>query len=204
MIGLEQWRPIQGYEGFYEVSDKGRVRSVDRIVPFTRNGKSFERIKKGVVLRAEKNGGNGGYLVVVLCKDGKPKAFNLHKLVAFAFPEICGEWFEGATVNHKDWDTENASADNLEWVTWEENLRKRKPVPVKTVFSKLTPIVVEDIVSGDKHYFLHRYECVSFLEMSDTSLIYYYIKRGIPYRKRFLISYLEETDSKFSDLKVMN
>ena len=52
-------------------------------------------------------------VTVCLCKDGKPRQRFISVLVAKAFPEICGEWFEGAEVDHKDTDTQNNTAENL-------------------------------------------------------------------------------------------
>ncbi len=63
-----------------------------------------------------------GYCTIQLCKNGSYKKWMVHRLVAFAFPEICGEWFEGAVVNHKDEDKTNNHAENLEWVTQQYNL----------------------------------------------------------------------------------
>lgn len=96
----EIWRPVVGFEGLYEVSIFGEIRS------FYRNGK----IKKCPV---DKH----GYPIVCLCKSGTQKTCLLSRIVARAFPEICGEWFEGCDTNHKDENPLNNSASNIETCT---------------------------------------------------------------------------------------
>lgn len=68
----EQWLPVKGYEGLYEVSDWGNVRSLN-----------YRRTVKTRLLKTRKN--SSGYLVVCLCKNGKPKQKFVHRLVAEAF-----------------------------------------------------------------------------------------------------------------------
>ena len=101
----EEWRSVVGYEGLYEVSNTGQVRSLDRYV----KGKSY-RLHKGKVLSPGKN--SRGYLSAVLSYNGKHKAITVHRLVAEAFlpnPDNLPE------INHKDEDKTNNSVDNLEW-----------------------------------------------------------------------------------------
>lgn len=128
---IEEWRNIKEYEGFYQVSNLGRVRSIDRIVD-TNIKYVTKRLHKGRILKQHKN--NKGYFYVILSKKGVIKKELVHILVARAFQEICGEWFEGAEVNHKsEIPTENF-ATNLEWCTHKYNMNyndvmKRKVAP---------------------------------------------------------------------------
>ncbi len=112
---MEIWKDIKGYEGLYQVSNYGRVKSLPR--KGTGRGKSY--FIKGGLLKFDKS--NNGYLRVLLCNNSLLKRFLVHRLVAFAFPEICGEWFEGAVVNHKDENKQNNYAENLEWCTTDYN-----------------------------------------------------------------------------------
>ena len=92
----EIWCPIKGYEGLYQVSDKGSVKSI---------GYGKERILKPGRIKT-------GYLRVNLCKNGEKKNWLVHRIVAQAFipnPDNLPE------VNHKDEDKENNSVQNLEW-----------------------------------------------------------------------------------------
>ena len=104
---IEEWRPIEGYEGLYEVSNTGRVRSVDRYVKYS-NGQIH--LHKGKVLSPVKS--NLGYLLVSLCCNGKYKSISVHRLIAQAFIENPDNLPE---INHKDEDKTNNSVDNLEW-----------------------------------------------------------------------------------------
>lgn len=109
---LEEWRPVAGYEGFYEVSNLGRVRSLDRVV----NNNGGADVRPGRVLKPHSNKYRRGELSVALCKEGRPLQQKIHRLVAFAFPEICGEWFEGAEVDHINGDPMDDRAENLRFV----------------------------------------------------------------------------------------
>lgn len=104
----EIWMPIKGYEGYYEVSNLGRVRGVDR----TRKG-PYGKIARvaGMILSPKKNSTND-YLLVGLRKDGVQKTHLVHRLVAEAFiPNPLGL----PEVNHRDENPQNNISDNLEW-----------------------------------------------------------------------------------------
>ena len=77
---VEEWRPVVGYEGLYEVSSLGQVRSLDRMV---KHSKAEKRFCKGKLLKACLN--VRGYFVVVVNKQGKAIQFPVHRLVAVAF-----------------------------------------------------------------------------------------------------------------------
>lgn len=101
MIDLptEEWKPVVGYEGLYEVSSLGRVRS-----------------RQGLLRQSLAN----RYPSVHLSRDGKQATHRVHRLVASAFiPNPDGR----ETVNHIDGDRTNNAALNLEWVTTSENVR---------------------------------------------------------------------------------
>ena len=109
----EIWKPIEGYEGLYEVSNMGRVRSLDREWKITPN---HNMRTKGKVITQEKN--HAGYLRACLSKHNNPRMFSTHRLVAKAFvPNPQNK----PDVNHKDGDKANNRANNLEWVTPSEN-----------------------------------------------------------------------------------
>ena len=100
---IEEWRPVVGYEGLYEVSNTGRVRSLDRYV---KTCYGSYRLHKGKVLSPGIR--PDGYLVVSL----QYRMFRVHRLVAEAFlpnPDNLPQ------VNHKDEDKSNNRVDNLEW-----------------------------------------------------------------------------------------
>ena len=111
-IICEEWKDIQGFEGFYQVSNLGHIRSVDRFVK-KHNGK---RLIKGKILSPSKSK-RTGYYQIHLYKLGCVYRYNVHSLVAKAFIPQNGKPY----VNHKDGQKENNMADNLEWVTCTEN-----------------------------------------------------------------------------------
>lgn len=106
---VEEWKDIVGYEGSYQVSNMGRVRSLDRYVDASYGSK---QIRYGKILKTALM--PNGYLAIRLCKDAKYKSFYVHRLVASAFIPNPANLPE---VNHKDRNTQNAAASNLEWCT---------------------------------------------------------------------------------------
>ena len=105
---IETWRDIPNYEGLYEVSDKGRVRTKEGKVTYTKH--HGVREWKSRVLK-EKNK-KGREVRVDLWKDGKPKSFLVHQLVGFAFLSNPNEY---KSINHLDGNPRNNDVDNLEW-----------------------------------------------------------------------------------------
>lgn len=112
-IELEMWMDIPGYEGHYQCSDTGKVRSLDKYV----NGVNGKKLKRGRIL---KQGYRSGYLGVGLSKYGETKSKTVHTLIAKTFipnPE------NKPCVNHKDGNKLNNHKNNLEWATYKENTR---------------------------------------------------------------------------------
>lgn len=112
----EKWVQIEGFEGFYEVSDKGNLRSVTRYVDRVRFGK-VERIpKKSIPVKQRVN--YKGYCDVVLQRDGVRKTMLVHRIVANAFCIKNG----GDQVNHINSIRHDNRSENLEWCTGKENV----------------------------------------------------------------------------------
>lgn len=105
----EQWRAVVGYEGAYEVSDAGRVRSLDRVTDRGRRWKG--RPMSACPLR-------NGYLVVTLWRDGRQRTRLIHHLVLDAF---VGPAPDGMEALHADHDRTNNSLSNLSWGTHQAN-----------------------------------------------------------------------------------
>lgn len=118
----EEWRDIPGYEGMYQVSSFGRVKSLARTMPHKTHGtwNISERILKSFWSGQK----DSQYLAVFLHSGrGHQKIFRVHRLVAEAFiPRIEGK----DVVNHKNCDRADNSVSNLEWVTPKENAQHAK------------------------------------------------------------------------------
>ena len=127
---MEEWIDVPGYEGLYQVSNLGQVKSM-------RKGRTLSQ-----------NPVRGGYLRVCLSKDGKSKGVYVHQLVADAF---IGHR-DGLEVNHIDGDKRNNQVTNLEWVTRSENIKhsykylgRVSPAKGKRIAEKLSADDVMDI-----------------------------------------------------------
>lgn len=113
----EIWKPVVGFEGSYEVSNHGRVRSIPHYVngknPYTH--KPFKRLIKGKILNPTPN--NSGHMTVVL-KRGTPSR-QVHRLVIEAFEGPCPK---GLEVLHTDGNPQNNHLSNLRYGTRTENI----------------------------------------------------------------------------------
>ena len=111
----EIWKDIVGYVGLYQVSNCGRVKSLDRVI-FRKNGyiqTIKERILKPYISK-------NGYKVVALSINGKHKTMYVHRLVAESF--IISTIYN-LDVNHKDGNKLNNHVDNLEWLSRSNNMK---------------------------------------------------------------------------------
>lgn len=143
---MEQWKPIEGFEGLYEISNLGRVKSLPKRSGTCNRKESIRKLSYT----------KDGYIKIRLCGNGKDITTRVHRLVANAFipnPE------NKNTVNHIDGDKTNNKVDNLEWVNRSEQLLHayslglKKPVHTNR---KLTISDVEEIrktfKKNDRYY----------------------------------------------------
>lgn len=112
----EVWKDVVGYEGLYQVSSKGRVRSVDRTVK-TRDGR--KRFYAGQILKQHRTS-KGMYYIVCLLKRGVEKQYNVHQLVSRSF---LGDKPEGKEVCHGPDGPLDNSVGNIRYGTRKENVR---------------------------------------------------------------------------------
>lgn len=108
-----EWKPIKGYEGLYEISNTGKVRSLDHLRKTDRSS----YVQKGKELKLGLNK-KTGYLMVSLSKEGKTKSHTVHKLVAKTFIENPNNY---SCINHKDENKQNNHISNLEFCTKKYN-----------------------------------------------------------------------------------
>lgn len=134
----EEWLDIDGYVGLYQVSNLGRVRSLDRVVKYISYGKSVSYFKKGRVLRPI---AIGEYEGIQLSVDGVKEKEYIHRLVLKTFSPS-DIWDE--TVNHIDGDKSNNKLNNLEWATQKENNLHSRRVLKNGVFREVVRIDPKD------------------------------------------------------------
>lgn len=133
MTESEIWKDIVGFEGFYKVSNRGNVYSVER-----KNARGVNRGGRILKPRYDKD----GYLRVTLCKNGKQKTRFIHRLVASAFVPNQNGYPE---INHRDENKVNNYAKNLEWCTREHNMNHgtQKERASQTRFKKVKAINIK-------------------------------------------------------------
>lgn len=114
----EVWKDIKGYEGFYQISNKGRIKSLQYW-----NGREFKTGEKILTVHAQKSNTCQSYArsVVKLTKRGGKKTFKVHRLVAEAFLDNPNKY---PIVNHKDGNPLNNDVSNLEWCTQKYNMEQ--------------------------------------------------------------------------------
>ena len=114
----ESWLPVVGWEGFYEVSDLGWVRGLDRLIRHSQGGLKLWR---GRVLKA--GASSAGYLQVRLCRDGTVVTRTVHSLVLEAFAGPCPPGME--SLHGRGGNQDNRWPENLRWGTRPENVADR-------------------------------------------------------------------------------
>ena len=113
---MEVWKDIKGYEGLYQVSNKGRVKSLDR---YANNNGTLQFRPERILKQNIQKVGRSRRCTVTLSKESKIKRIRVHRLVAEAFipnPE------NKPQIDHIDTNMENNNVENLRWVTPKENM----------------------------------------------------------------------------------
>lgn len=113
---MEIWKDIEGYENMYQVSNKGRVRSLDRLDVRSDGSRGSNRRLRGAPLKLSVN--KGGYYIASLYKNRKKKTASVHRLVAITFIDNPDN---KRTVNHINGIKTDNNSKNLEWATHKEN-----------------------------------------------------------------------------------
>ena len=168
-----KWLPIKNYEGLYEISDTGEVRSVNRILKVTNRKDSLFR---GRLIKQSPNK-SVLYMQVQLWKENKGMNYYVHRLVAEAFipnPDNLRE------VNHIDGNRQNNHIENLEWVSHSENMIHAINTGLRIYTNRLT-----------EEEFLECIECVINGE-TYTSLL-----KRVPYKLPFLSIKLKQVAKKY-------
>lgn len=155
---MEIWKDIPGYEGLYQASTFGRVRTCENKV--TSNARYSKRVWKSRIMKGRGDSYRTGKRVS-LWKNGKPKDYLVARLVAMTF---LGKPPEGYTVNHKDGNRLNNNIENLEWLSLEDNVRHAFATGLMSRTQK--DIVLKDDSSGEVFEFASYADCNRFLGRS--------------------------------------
>lgn len=159
----EEWKAIEGYEGLYEASSLGRVRSMDRESP-GKNG-SIRKVKGRILKPQAKDGRKTLY--VKLCKKQKIESIYVHILIAKTF---IGERPEGYAVCHIDGDNQNNSIDNLTYDTYRQNSIDVYRQNKKSNLGKLFPSDVKEIRSLYKNKIYTRIELAGIYGVTEANI----------------------------------
>lgn len=149
MKSIERWKDIKGFEGRYQISTLGNVKSLPRVVTqeHTQHNHSVDRKIKGGIVKASDNG--HGYKIVLLPllnQNGKRKRFYVHRLVADHF---IGPVPKGSVINHIDYNKANNRVENLEIVTQSENVRH-------SAINMKKPSLHSYSRTGEKHIYIRK------------------------------------------------
>lgn len=115
---MEEWKDIEGYEGLYQISSLGNVKSLKRLVKISKTKEKYKEVPEHI-LKPTKN--RYGYLYVSLARNGVSKNVRIHRVVAETFLEKSPLKTQ---VNHINGKKTDNRLENLEWVTCKENLNK--------------------------------------------------------------------------------
>lgn len=153
-MNKEIWKDIKGYEGLYQISNLGRVKSLEKTI-IRKNGIK-QHFKEKIL-----SNWVGEYVYTILYKNGKGKTYAIHSLVAKAFlPNLNDK----SIVNHKDEDKHNNKVSNLEWCDYiynnNYNLKSEK-TKEKLKNGKLSKIVYQYDLKGD---LIRRWESTKEIE----------------------------------------
>lgn len=187
-MNKEIWKDIKGYEGLYQVSSKGNVRSLDRMV----NSPNGMRMSKGRILKQCKC---GSYSKVTLSKSSRVKSYDVHPLVAKAFIPNPNNYPQ---INHKNENRYDNRVENLEWCTPKYNANygtrnkraaEKHRIPCKLeIKQKLGhPVVAyKDNIFVGEYYSIK--ECSRVLGLDNHS-VHYVLQGKYSQTKGYIIKY---------------
>lgn len=173
-----KWKPVKGFENFYEVSEDGRIKTIQRIIVLP----THSYLKKEKILTQFKDG--RGYMHVKLYDGkGKPKSLCTHRVVASTF--IFNNDETKLEVNHIDGNKLNNAVSNLEWCTRGENIKHaytlRDPKSYKGSGNKNSKLTEEQVINIRKEYKNNKttYKQLAYKNNVGITLIGYIINNKI-------------------------
>jgi len=142
VVITEEWRDIPDYEGIYQASSFGRIRSFDTVI--VAGDKKVIKPHKGKILKQSNIGNKRGYLVVGLTKNSICTIHRVHRVIASAF--YINNDISKNQVNHIDLDKKNNKASNLEWCSNSENMAHA--IKNRAFFNKNRSRLVLNLLTG--------------------------------------------------------
>ena len=139
----EIWLDVKDYIGLYQVSNWGRVKSLERDEVYYANGKQVVRHRKERILRPKPDG--GGYLQVILCKNGVQKPKGVHVLMAQAFLPNPNNYEH---VHHRNHINTDNRIENLEWLSKEEHYALHQSDRAEAVREACSKVVYQYTLDG--------------------------------------------------------
>ena len=180
----EEWRDIKGYEGLYQVSNLGNVKSLG-------NGKSNNYLNnKPRILKQKNRHKQNKYLFVRLCKEGISQMYAVHKLVANTFLENPDNL---PCVNHKDENKHNNYVDNLEFCTFKYNSNYGTAI-LRQKEKTGTKIKCKDLETEQEIFFLSANDAAKFFNTCHASIIRSMNKYKSPYKNRYIFSEIKNEE----------
>jgi hypothetical protein len=158
----ENWKPVVGYQNYYEISEQGIVKSIKRNISFKKGNKTITRKVSPKILSTRIS--NRGYVEIRLSKNRVCKTKGLHVLLAEAF---IPNPFNKPCINHKNGKKTDNSLQNLEWVTYSENTLHA----YRSGLFKHKGRLVIDIYSGKE--FMNSKEASLYLNINYSTLRQY-------------------------------
>ena len=171
----EEWRDIKGYENLYQVSNKGRVKSLG-------NGKS--NYSKERLLKTRKN--KRGYIQVNFSKDGKIKMFYVHRLVAETFIPNPNNY---PVINHRDETPCNNCVENLEWCTQKYNVNYGTG-KFRTAAKNSRPVKCLDLETNKTTYYDSHKEAEIKMNIGYGTISHSLYTCKSPYKNRYIFTEL--------------
>lgn len=184
-MNKEIWKDIKDYEGAYQCSSYGRVKSLDRYIE-EHNGK--KQFRKGQIIKPRLN--KNGYLQLALNKNAKRKMVYVHILIAETFLD---NYKKLETVNHKDGNKLNNNIDNLEWSSYSNNNQHSYDElhrPAAREGAKPKKVYIIDTYDNSVKWFNSIKETTDNIGLSHTQ-----INRYIHSDKKWKGRYIFKTDS---------
>lgn len=179
---MEIWKDIPGYEGLYQVSSTGKVKSLKRRI-YDINNKKVIFIERDMILKPSEN--NKGYYTVKLQKDKQKKTITIHRIVANTFLDNSDNLPQ---INHIDGNKHNNNVENLEWCDNTYNFKHA----TDNKLIKTRKIKVKDIETNIEYFFDNLHKMFRQFEITPSGSYKKFINQNRLYKGRYILEDIEK------------